>query len=111
MAWVPPPGVVQITPCIPTQGEHWADPDHLVNFPQGPLYTVDKGRLISVEYIFAKQNLVEEKSFHNLKFLYYGRELPIRHMDVDFLVLGDVPVYGLHAYLVTHKEDRAIECQ
>lgn len=37
IAWVAPEGVVQISPCVPTMGEHWANP---ANLPMGPIYTV-----------------------------------------------------------------------
>ena len=112
IAWMPPPGVVQISPCVPTMGEHWADP---ATMPMGPIYTVDKGRLISIEYMPAQADFAEGKSWNDLTFTYWGQPLPIRHADIDFLHEGhegyEVPHYDMHFYLVNHAEDRAITCQ
>ena len=112
VAWMPPPGVVQISPCVPTMGEHWADP---ATMPMGPIYTVDRGRLISIEYMPAQADFAEGKSWNDLTFTYWGQPLPIRHADVDFLPAGhegyEVPHYDMHFHVVSHAEDRAITCQ
>jgi hypothetical protein len=112
VAWVPPPGSVQITGCFATQGDHWANPADLAASPWGPIYTVQNGRLISIEYAFAQSDFVQNKAASDLKFVYHGRELPIQHVDVDPLppdIFG-VPAFAMHFYLVTHAEDRAITC-
>lgn len=112
IAWMPPPGVVQISPCVPTMGEHWANPATL---PMGPIYTVDKGRLISIEYMPAQADFAEGKSWNDLTFLYWGQPLAIQHADFDFLPHGhegyEVAHYDMHFYVVNHAEDRAITCQ
>ncbi len=112
VAWVPPPGVVQISPCVPTMGEHWADP---ATMPMGPIYTVDRGRLMSIEYMPAQADFAEGRSWNDLAFTYWGQPLTIQHADVDFLAHGhegyEVPHYDMHFYLVNHGEDRAITCQ
>lgn len=68
VAWVPPPGSVQITECIATQGEHWANPADLAASPWGPIYTVQNGRLISIEYVFAQRDFAQNKAASDLKF-------------------------------------------
>ena len=112
IAWVAPPGIVQISPCVPTMGEHWANPATL---PMGPIYTVDAGRLISIEYMPAQADFAEGKSWNDLAFTYWGQPLPIRHADIDFLHEGhegyEVPHYDMHFHVVGHAEDRAITCQ
>lgn len=111
VVWVAPPGVIKLSECVPYMGEHWANP---ANMPLGPIYTVDNGRLISIEYMFSHADLAAGKSWWDLKFLYWGRELAIQHADVAFLPQGhdgyEVPHFDMHFYLVTHEEDRAITC-
>jgi hypothetical protein len=112
IAWIPPAGVVKISECVPTMGEHWANPADL---PMGPIYTVHDGRLISIEYMPAQADFAAGKSWHDLTFHYWGRPLPIEHADMDFLPEGhegyEVPHYDLHFYVVGHPEDREITCR
>jgi hypothetical protein len=112
IAWIPPPAVVQISPCVPHMGEHWANPTDL---PTGPIYTVHNGRLISIEYMLTQADFAAGKSWSDLTFRYWGQELPIDHADIDFLPMGHdgfaVPHYDLHFYVVPHAEDRAITCE
>src|SRR5687768_13716732 len=62
VAWVAPPGVVRISECVPLMGEHWARPSDL---PLGPIYTVDAGRLTSVEYMPAQADFAAGKSWED----------------------------------------------
>ena len=109
--WNPPPGVVQLTPCVPNMGEHWANP---VNMPLGPIYTVDRGRLISIEYMPSQADFAAGRSWTDLKFLYWGSPLTIQHADIEFQPQGhegyEIPHYDMHFHLVTHTDDRAITC-
>ena len=112
IAWVAPPGVVQISPCVPQMGEHWA---RLEDMPTGPIYTVYQGNLISIEYMPTQADFAAGKSWHELMFLYHGQQLPIQHADFGFMPHGhegfEVPHYDMHFYVVGHPEDRAITCQ
>ena len=112
IAWVAPEGVVKISECVPTMGEHWARPQDL---PTGPLYTVHNGRLISIEYMPAQADFAAGKSWNDLTFRYWGQQLPIEHADIDFLPEGhegfEVPHYDMHFYVVGHQEDREITCR
>jgi hypothetical protein len=112
VAWVAPEGVVQITPCVPLMGEHWANPADL---PMGPIFTVYEGRLMSIEYMPTQADLMDGKSWNDLTFRYLGQQLPIDHVDVDFQPRGheglEVPHYDMHFFLVRHVEDREITCQ
>jgi hypothetical protein len=112
IAWIAPEGVVQVSACVPTMGEHWAKPADL---PQGPIYTVHQGRLIAIEYMLTQADFAAGKNWHDLTFRYWGQQLPIEHADVDFQPQGhegfEVPHYDLHFYVVGHSEDREITCQ
>jgi hypothetical protein len=112
ITWTPPPGVVQISPCVPFMGEHWARPEDL---PLGPIYTVYRGRLISIEYMIAQADFAIGKDWLDLTFRYHGEPLPIEHANIEFLPQGhegyEVPHYDLHFHVVTHAEERAIACQ
>lgn len=112
IAWMPPPGVVQVTPCIPEMGEHWARPEDL---PTGPIYTVYQGRLMSIEYMPAQAEFVDGKSWHELSFRYWGQPLPIQHADFGFQPHGhegfEVPHYDMHYFVISPDEVREITCQ
>ena len=112
IAWVPPPAVVQISPCVPTMGEHWANPADL---PTGPIYTVHNGRLISVEYMLTQADLAAGQDWTDRTFRYWDQPLPIDHADIEFLPAGHegfaVPHYDMHFHVVPHAVDRAITCQ
>ena len=111
LAWTPPPGVVQVSECVPTMGEHWANPDDL---PMGPIYTVYNGNLMSIEYMPSQAEFVLGKSWQDLTFHYLGQRLEIDHANIDFQPHGhegfEVPHYDMHFYLVTYAEERAITC-
>lgn len=110
--WTPPPGVVKITDCVPYMGEHWARREDM---PFGPIYTVHKDRLISIEYMPSQQALEDGKSWQNLTFHYRGRPLTIDHANIDFMEHGhegyEVPHYDMHFFVVTREEERTITCR
>jgi hypothetical protein len=112
IAWLAPEGVVQISACVPTMGEHWA---RLEDMPTGPIYTVYHGRLMSIEYMPAQDDFAAGKSWHELYFTYWGQQLPIQHADFQFLPHGhegfEVPHYDMHFFVVTPDEVRQITCQ
>ena len=112
VAWVAPPGVVRISECVPLMGEHWARPADL---PMGPIYTVDGGRLTSIEYMPAQADFAAGRSWEDLTLQYGGQPLIFNHVDVTFLAQGhegyEVPHYDLHFYLVSPAEKRAITCR
>ncbi len=53
-----PQGTVQLSPSLPTMGEHWANPD---NMPLGPIYLVYKGEVIGIEFMYTQEMLAEVK--------------------------------------------------
>lgn len=53
-----PDDAVKITECIPHEGEHWVQPDKV---PNGPYYVTYKGKVMSVEYMLAPDQIPGEK--------------------------------------------------
>jgi hypothetical protein len=110
--WTPPPGVVKVSECVPYMGEHWARPEDM---PFGPIYTVYKDRLISIEYMPSQEAFEDGKSWQNLTFHYRGEPLAIDHANVEFMPKGhegyEVPHYDMHFFVVSREEERAITCR
>jgi hypothetical protein len=110
--WKPPPGVVKFSDCVPYMGEHWARQE---DWPLGPIYTVHKDKLISIEYMPSQEALKDGKSWNNLTFHYQGAPLAIDHANVEFMEHGheryEVPHYDMHFYVVTRDEERSITCR
>lgn len=111
IAWMPPPGVVQVSPCVPLMGEHWA---RLQDMPTGPIFTVYQGRLMSIEYMPSQADFAAGKSWHELMFTYWGQQLPIQHADFGFQPNGhegfEVPHFDFHFFVVSPEEVQQITC-
>lgn len=111
ISFIIPTGFVKVSDCVPGEGEHWAKPAQL---PLGPILVMRNGRLLAIEYMIAQSDFSAGKSFQNLPFLYFLRELPIQHADIEFLPQGhpgfDVPHFDLHFWLVTHAQHSSILC-
>jgi hypothetical protein len=101
-----PEGVIQISPCVPTMGEHWANPDDM---PLGPIYGVMNDEVVFVELMPAQADFAEGKSWHEVLVPPAGQT--IHHVDFDYLPQGhegyEVPHYDIHAYFVPHDEHMA----
>ncbi len=109
-----PEGVQQLSPVIPTMGEHWANP---ADMPLGPIYGVLNNQVVFVEYMYSEDDLEEvtittpegEETFKELAELKVGA--PVDHMDVAFHPQGhegfEVPHWDVHAYFVSHEEHLA----
>jgi len=97
-----PEGVVQISPCVPGMGEHWADPK---NMPLGPIYGVMGDEVVFVELMPAQADFAAGKSWHEVLVPPAGQV--IDHVDFDYLPEGhegyEVPHYDIHAYFVPHS--------
>lgn len=110
--WKPPPDVVKFSGCVPYMGEHWARQE---DWPLGPIYTVDQGRLVSIEYMPAQEALENGQSWDNLTFRYQGTPPAIDHANIDLMPHGhegyDVPHYDMHFYVVSRDEERSITCR
>lgn len=101
-----PPGVIQLTPCVPGMGEHWADPSTM---PFGPIYGVVGDEVVFVEIMPSHEQFVQGESWLEVLVPLPGRA--IDHVDFEFLPEGhegyEVSHYDIHAYFVTHAEHTA----
>lgn len=91
---------IQISPHVPSMGEHWA---READLPIGPIYCVIEGRVTCVEYMFQMTELEEGTDWLKLA---PGMETPaISHIDIEFKPEGvgpnPVPLYQLHIYFAT----------
>ncbi len=104
-----PQGTVQLSPSMPTMGEHWANPD---NMPLGPIYLVYEGDVIGIEYMYS-QDMLSEISIATPEGLESFLELAnvevkhaVDHIDVAFHPEGheffEVPHWDIHIYFISH---------
>lgn len=98
-----PRGTVQLSPCMPTMGEHWAIPK---DFPFGPIYGVHNRKVVFTEVMIDQRAFAAGKSFDNV--LKPPPGYAIDHVDIDFEPHGHrhylIPHYDIHAYFVPHAE-------
>ena len=98
-----PEGVIQLSPCVPTMGEHWADPQ---NMPFGPIYGVYEDEVRFVEIMPSQADFAEGKSWLEVLVPPVGQT--IDHVDFEFVPNGhegyEVPHYDIHAYFVSHSK-------
>lgn len=102
-----PEGTVQLSPVVPTMGEHWGNP---ADMPLGPIYCVHNGEVVCLEYMIAQEDFESGKSWHDLAGI---PGLPsVDHLNILFEENGhegfEVPHYDLHMYFVTPEEVAAI---
>lgn len=101
-----PAGVAQISPCVVSMGEHWANPK---NLPFGPIYGVYQGKPVFTEVMIDQKSFERGKGWSNVL-----RPLPgyrIDHVDIAFNPHGHegypIPHYDVHAYFVPHAVHQA----
>ncbi len=96
-----PKGTIQLTPCIPGMGEHWANPQ---NLPFGPIYGVAGDDVVFVEIMISQEDFKTGKSWMDV--LKPVRGYAVDHVDMEFEPEGhegyEIPHYDLHAYFVSH---------
>ncbi|HLJ82978.1 MAG TPA: DUF5602 domain-containing protein [Candidatus Eremiobacteraceae bacterium] len=102
-----PAGNVQMSPCIPTMGSHWANPATIAN--GGPIYGVYGGKPVFTEIMLTPKDFAAGKSWDEVL-----KPLPgyaINHVDIDFLPHGHpgmpFPHYDIHAFYVSHATHMA----
>lgn len=98
-----PDGVIQLTPCVPEMGEHWANP---ANMPFGPIYGVMNDQVVFVEIMPSQADFEKGVSWSQVLMPVAGKS--IDHVDFQFEAHGHegylVPHYDIHAYFVPHAE-------
>ncbi len=101
-----PDGVIQLTPCVPGMGEHWADP---ANMPFGPIYGVMGDEVVFVEVMPSQADFEQGMSWTQILMPVAGQS--INHVDMEFEPHGHegytVPHYDIHAYFVSHADHLA----
>jgi hypothetical protein len=76
-----PPDAVKTSGCVAHMGEHWARPSDL---PFGPIYTVYKGKVISIEYMFKSTDVPGEVLAKG------SPEFAMKYMKDNNLSFGDI---------------------
>lgn len=101
-----PEGTMNITPCVPGMGEHWANP---ADMPLGPIYGVVGDEVVFVELMPSQEAFANGESW--LEALVPPGGQTIDHVDFEFMEVGhegyEVPHYDIHAYFVGHQEHLA----
>jgi hypothetical protein len=96
-----PAGVLKLSPCVATMGEHWANPR---NMPFGPIYGVYNGKIIFTEVMIDQKSFEQGKGWPDVLHPLPGHR--IDHVDIAFNPHGHegypVPHYDLHAFYVPH---------
>lgn len=105
-----PKGVVKLTPSIPKMGEHWAIPNEM---PVGPIYGVEKGKLIFIEQMPAQQFFTDGESLVDLAGMKGLPSPSINHTNIEFQEHGhegfEATHYDIHHYFITPSERDAIK--
>lgn len=102
-----PTTAIRIQACSDRQGALYVEPQ---NIPAGPIYMVNKGDVIGVEYMLAKDEFLSGKSYDNLLAL----GIKVDHVRIGFLSNGHegypVPHYHVFLYTVTADVEQNIIC-
>ncbi|WP_409272777.1 hypothetical protein V1499_22585 [Neobacillus sp. SCS-31] len=105
-----PKGVIKLTPSVPKMGEHWAIPSTM---PLGPIYGVEKGKLVFIEQMPAQEVFVTGKNIVNLDGMKGLPSPSINHTNIEYQKGGHegylVDHYDIHHYFITPKERDAIK--
>lgn len=98
-----PDNVIQVSPLVPTMGEHWADPSTL---PLGPIYCVHNGKIVCLEFMISQEDFAAGKSWPTLAGM--AGLIPVNHTNIGFEPHGhegfEVPHYDIHMYFITPEE-------
>jgi hypothetical protein len=78
---VVPSDVVQISGCVPFEGEHWVSPKDIEH---GPYYILHKGKVLGIEYMFSPEDISGEK------YTKMGPEQFVTYMQQNNLEFKDV---------------------
>lgn len=102
-----PPDAVVLQSCSDHKGKLYAKP---ADIPVGPVYMVYNGKVIGLEYMLAKEDFLNGKSFEFLE----GLDMKVDHVNVGLLSQGHegypVPHYHVDLYNVSKAEEKAIKC-
>lgn len=109
-----PVDAIQLSPCIPFMGEHWARVEDL---PSGPIYLIHDGEVIGSEYMILENRLEGELIDVFGEQVGIPVSLPSLGVKYDHIDLGFEPHghegmeeahYDVHNYLITPEEKFSI---
>lgn len=109
-----PANAQKLSECVPNMGAHFANPQDL---PFGPIYLVDKGKVVGIEYMIHEEEL--EENILNIEGEKVGKAviMPTLGMKFDHVGLNYLPEghegdeeahYDVHMYLVSEEEQQKL---
>lgn len=102
-----PADAVVIQACSDHRGKLYVKPSDI---PVGPVYMVNNGKVIGVEFMLAKDDFLSGKSFKYLA----GLGIKVDHVNIGLLSQGHegypVPHYHVDVYAISKAEEDAIIC-
>ena len=109
-----PAGAVKLSECIPNMGIHYANP---ADMPFGPIYLMDKGKVIGIEYMIHEDELEEnimqigeEKIGKTVVMPALGKTYD--HIELNYMIEGHEgdtePHYDIHMYLISVEEQKQL---
>jgi hypothetical protein len=94
-----------MAPGVPGMGQHWGSPTEL---PIGPIYGVEKGKLIFIEQMISQEDFANGKNHINIPGMKGLPSPSVIHTDVELVPHGhpgfEVPHFDIHHYFVSHDE-------
>lgn len=111
-----PADAVKLSDCVPNMGAHYANP---ANMPFGPIYLVDKGKVVGIEFMMHENDL--EKNILSIGGEKIGKPavmptlgMTFNHIELNYEPEGHEgdkePHYDLHMYLISSEEQKKL-CQ
>lgn len=102
-----PPDAVRIQACSDHRGSLYVKP---ADIPVGPVYMVNNGKVIGVEFMLAKDEFLNGKSFKYLS----GLGVKVDHVNIGLLSQGHegypIPHYHVDMYSVPKSVEDGITC-
>lgn len=107
-----PQNAQKLSECVPNMGEHWAN---LADMSFGPIYLVDKGEVVGIEYMIHENEL--EKNILTIGKEKVGKPVSMptlnakyNHIELNYEPEGHEgdtePHYDVHMYIVSKEEQQ-----
>jgi hypothetical protein len=111
-----PSNAAKLSDCIPNMGAHYANPKDM---PFGPIYLVDNGKIVGIEYMMSKDEM--EESISTIAGMKVGKTFTMQtmgakfdHAEINYLPEGHEgdtsQHFDMHMYLVSPQEQQKL-CQ
>ncbi len=102
-----PADAVQIQSCSDRRGKLYVKP---TDIPVGPVYMVNEGKVIGIEYMLSKDEFLQGKSYKELA----GQGVKVDHVNIGLLSEGhegyEIPHFHVDMYTISYKQADAIVC-